>query len=284
MESNSTKYAVSFKDQFTLRGMIIGALGSVLITTSSTYVALRMGALPWPTIFVAILSLTVLRLLGHTNLNEVNVTHTAMSAGGMVAGGVAFTIPGIWMIKSDAFVNPWELFLVVLAGTILGVIFCALYRRQFIEEMQLPYPMGKASADTLLAGDEGGSKAKYLFSSLGIVAIFTTLRDQWGLIPGAWLPQFLWKRNIQFGAWISPMALGIGYIIGPLYTLSWFVGAVLSYFIIIPVTVSMGIFDVASATAFTNSLGIGIIVGGGSRYPACCAAGICSLNHGKRSS
>lgn len=70
--------------------MILGALGSALITTSSMYVALRMGALPWPTIFVAILSLTVLKALGSTNLNEVNVTHTAMSAGGMVAGGVAF--------------------------------------------------------------------------------------------------------------------------------------------------------------------------------------------------
>ena len=90
MKSNSRKYAVGFADQFTLRGMILGALGSALITTSSMYVALRMGALPWPTIFVAILSLTVLKALGSTNLNEVNVTHTAMSAGGMVAGGVAF--------------------------------------------------------------------------------------------------------------------------------------------------------------------------------------------------
>ncbi|WP_232618810.1 SDR family NAD(P)-dependent oxidoreductase, partial [Acetomicrobium sp. S15 = DSM 107314] len=39
-------------------------------TASSTYVALRLGALPWPTVFVAILSLSVLRLLGHTNINE----------------------------------------------------------------------------------------------------------------------------------------------------------------------------------------------------------------------
>ncbi len=263
MKSDSDKYAVSFEDQFTLRGMVLAALGSTLITASSAYVALRMGALPWPTIFVTILSMTVLKTLGNTNLNEINITSTAMSTGGMVAGGVAFTIPGIWMIKGDAVINPWELFLVVLSGTILGVIFCALYRRQFIEEMQLPYPMGQAAADTLLAGDEGGSKAKYLFSSLGIVAAFTALRDQWNLIPSAWTPQSLWKKNIQFGAWISPMALGIGYIIGPLYTLSWFAGAVLSYLIIIPVTVNMGIFDAASATAFTNSLGIGIIVGGG---------------------
>ncbi|NLI07858.1 MAG: peptide transporter, partial [Thermotogaceae bacterium] len=43
--------------QLTLRSLVIGAIGSVVITTSSMYVALRMGALPWPTIFVAVMSL-----------------------------------------------------------------------------------------------------------------------------------------------------------------------------------------------------------------------------------
>ena len=36
--------------------------------------------------------MTILKAMGNTNLNEINVTHTAMSAGGMVAGGLAFTI------------------------------------------------------------------------------------------------------------------------------------------------------------------------------------------------
>ncbi|WP_236911804.1 hypothetical protein [Clostridium sp. Cult1] len=48
---DNMKYAKSFKEQLTFRGIIIGAIGAVIITTSSMYVALRMGALPWPTIF-----------------------------------------------------------------------------------------------------------------------------------------------------------------------------------------------------------------------------------------
>ena len=99
------RYAKSFSEQLTLRGLIIGALGAIVITTSSMYVALRMGALPWPTIFVAILSITILKILGNTNLNEINVTHTAMSAGGMIAGGIAFTLPGIWMLLPDSNVS-----------------------------------------------------------------------------------------------------------------------------------------------------------------------------------
>ena len=88
--------------QLTIRGLIIGILGSIIITASSLYVALRLGALPWPTIFVAILSMALLKVLGGTNLKEINVTHTAMSAGAMVAGGLAFTVPAFWILNPQA--------------------------------------------------------------------------------------------------------------------------------------------------------------------------------------
>ncbi|SDK86572.1 OPT/YSL family transporter [Natronincola ferrireducens] len=264
VSKKEVRYAKSFKEQLTLRGLIIGAIGAVIITTSSMYVALRMGALPWPTIFVAVMSMTILKAMGKTNLNEINVTHTAMSAGGMVAGGLAFTIPGIWMLNSDAEVSFLTLLVVTLSGTVLGVIFTALVRKYFIEGEKLPFPMGIAASETVLAGDEGGGKAKTLFSTLGITAVFTALRDGFGLIPGAWMSTKLMAKNIFFGVWISPMAVAIGYIIGPLFTGVWFLGAVLAYFFIIPVGVGAGWFpDVGVATAFKDSLGIGLMVGTG---------------------
>ena len=84
----------ALKGQLTLRGVAIGCVGCAIITAASAYTALKMGALPWPIIFAAIISLFFLKALGRTNLNEANVTHTVMSAGAMVAGGLAFTIPG----------------------------------------------------------------------------------------------------------------------------------------------------------------------------------------------
>ena len=42
-----------------------------------------MGAFPWPIIFVALVSMFSVKICGHTNINEINVTHTAMSAGAM---------------------------------------------------------------------------------------------------------------------------------------------------------------------------------------------------------
>lgn len=137
---------VPFNRQLTLRRIIIGAMGSAVMTASSTYVALRLGALPWPTVFVAILSLSVLRLLGHTNINEVNVTHTAMSAGGLVAGGFAFTVPAIWMLNPTAQESIWRLLSISLCGALLGLAFTAMIRPYFIEGERLPYPMGIAAS------------------------------------------------------------------------------------------------------------------------------------------
>ena len=250
--------------QLTFRSLVIGALGSIIITTSSMYVALRMGALPWPTIFVAVMSLAILKALGRTNLNEINVTHTAMSSGAMVAGGLAFTVPGIWILEASSEVSFLSLLVVTLSGTILGVVFTGMIRRYFIEKEKLPFPMGLASYETVVAGDKGGKKAKYLFSTMGAAAVFVAVRDGLGWIPSAWSSVRLYSRNIFFGMWISPMAVGIGYIIGPLFTGVWFLGAVLSYFFLIPVGVAVGWFaDVGSATAFKDSLGIGLMVGTG---------------------
>ena len=78
----------SMRGQLTLRGVVIGVLGCVIITASSAYTALKMGALPWPIIFAAVISLFFLKLMGNASLNEANVTHTIMSAGALVAAAV----------------------------------------------------------------------------------------------------------------------------------------------------------------------------------------------------
>ncbi len=252
------------REQLTPRALVIGALGAVIIAASSMYVALRLGALPWPTIFVALLSMAALKGLGKTNLNEINVTHTAMSAGAMIAGGFAFTIPAIWILQPDREISFPPLILVVLAGTILGLILTALVRRHFVETEALPYPVGTAAYETVQVGDEGGGKAGFLFGSMGISALFVAGRDLVAAIPAALSSATLAARNISVGFWISPMAVGIGYIIDVVYTAVWFAGSIFAYVILVPVGIALGIFpDMATAEAFRSSLGIGLMVGTG---------------------
>ncbi|MGI6029227.1 MAG: OPT/YSL family transporter [Candidatus Heteroscillospira sp.] len=261
---NNSKYASSFSQQFTVRGMVIGAIGSVILTCSSMFVALKISSLPWPIMFVALVSMFGLKAMGNTNYNEINVTHTAMSAGAMVAGGLAFTIPGIYMLDPNANVDFVKLLVITVGGVLLGLIFTAMLRKHFIEKADLPYAMGQAAADVVIVGDEGGKKAGWLFGSLGFSAVFTWLRDKMAVIPALFM-----SNNIAgtygslFGIWLSPMLISVGYIIGPLYIGVWFLGALIGDVGILIGGQASGLLDGATASAIKSSLGLGMMVGCG---------------------
>jgi putative OPT family oligopeptide transporter len=250
--------------QLTVRGIVIGLLGLVVITSSSLYVALRMGALPWPTVFVTVVSMAILRRFKGSTLQEINVTHTMMSSGAMVAGGIAFTLPGIWMLDANATVSPVGLLILTLSGALLGTLFTIIARQRYIVEEQLPYPMGQAAYNTLIASTTKGRGAPLLFACMAASALFTVFRDGIPLIPAVLM---LFAGNALVPAvsiWVSPMAAGIGAIIGPVLSLVWLGGAVFGYLLLTPIGIASGWFsDMAAADLFRQNLGIGLMVGTG---------------------
>lgn len=243
--------------------MIIGLIGAVIITCSSMFVALKISSLPWPIMFVALASMFALKALGKTNMGEINTTHTIMSAGAMVAGGLAFTLPGIWMLDPDAEVSAVTLFVVTIGGVILGLIFTALFRKHFIEKVRLPYAMGQAAADTLKVGDEGGKKAGMLFASIGASAVFTYFRDWRASFSATLLSGKMMGYGSLCGIWYSPMLVSVGYIVGPVFVGVWFIGALIGDFGILMGGTELGWWDGAKAADVKSSLGIGLMVGTG---------------------
>jgi putative OPT family oligopeptide transporter len=272
--NNSQERSLWKIEQLSVRSLLIGTLGSIIITASSMYVALKMSALPWPTIFVAVLSMALLKILGKTTLNEINIAQTGMSAGAMVSGGLAFTIPGLWISGMFKPFNPaqetfqswfwpkfWPVFGIAIVGMILGTILCWRSRGRFIDREALPFPIGDAAAETLLAGDEGGSKARLLFIVLALSAVFTTLRDKFALIPQQ-ISRVIWQ--VPVGISFSPMSIGIGYIIGIEYTSYWFAGALMTSFLLNRLGLLWGAFsDAAAVSAFNLTAAVGLMVGSG---------------------
>lgn len=251
------------RSPLTIRALAVGILGLIIITASSAYVALRMGALPWPTVFVTVLSMAVLGKAKGSTLEEINCTHTLMSAGAMVAGGLAFTLPGLSMIAPGEELPLFQIAVIAVTGAVLGTLFTIIFRKTFIEKEKLPYPMGEAAYNTLIAGKEGKG-APLLFTSLGLSAVFTYMRDGLGKIPAVLT---LFSGSTLFPSlaiWVSPMALGIGAIIGPVLALVWFLGAIIGYFIITPAGLGLGLFQsMAEADVFRSNLGIGLMIGTG---------------------
>jgi len=250
--------------QLTPRGFITGFFGLIIITSSSMYVALRMGALPWPTVFVTVVSMAILRLFKGSTLQEINVTHTMMSAGAMVAGGLAFTLPGIWMLNSQATFPLHSILILTIVGAVLGTLFTVIARQRYIVEEELPFPMGQAAYNTLIASTTKGKGAKTLFIAMLFAVVFTVLRDQFPLIPPVLI---LFGGSALLPAlslWVSPMAAGIGAIIGPVLSLVWLGGAVFGYVLLTPIGIALKLFEnIAAADLFRQNLGIGLMVGTG---------------------
>ncbi|MCL1880264.1 MAG: OPT/YSL family transporter [Actinomycetia bacterium] len=257
-----------FREQFTARGLIIGLIGCVIITSSSIYVALKLGALPWPIFFVVLLALFSLKLFSRlpgtkpTNINEASVSASVMSAGAMVAGGLAFTVPGIWIMLGNTELAWWKLLVCALGGVGMGIVACALFRTHFIQKSALPYPVGQGAAETLQAGDGGGRKAVLLFSAVGVAGFFTFLRDGLRLVPPM-LGDQLKIPGVAFGVYASPMALAMGFMIGSVPALVWVIGGVIGSFGVVVGGPALLGWSLDFAQDVRVSLGIGLMIGCG---------------------
>ncbi len=258
---NASSDRASLRGQLSVAGIIIGCVGCVIITASSVYTALKMGSLPWPTIFTSITALVLLRAVGRTSLNEANITQVIMSAGSMVAGGLAFTIPGVWMLGLTDEVSWGEMLAVALAGTLLGLVCTALIQRHFVEESDLEYPIGTAAAETLLASHAGGSTGVKLFGAMALAGVWCVVRDVLGLMPSlvAQLP----VPGVAFGFQNSPMRWAVGFLAGRRSIIWWAIGALAGWFGLVVGGQALGVWDVSTAQGVVSSLGMGLMMGSG---------------------
>jgi len=232
--------------------IVIALGGAMAISLSSLYVALKLGALPWPTVFAALSAYGLLRILRRPDINDANCAQAAISAGGLVAGGLAFTLPALWMLQADAAITTFEVTCLALAGGLIGWFFASLLRCEVLDKQKLPFPMGQAAAE-VLQSSAGGTHSRLLFGSLFAAGALTLMRDWLKLFPEALV---ITIRNFPVGVWVSPMAVGVGYVLGASYCLYWAGGMLAGVLWMITSADPEALF-------IKNSIGIGMITGGG---------------------
>ncbi|HWO89083.1 MAG TPA: oligopeptide transporter, OPT family [Gemmatimonadales bacterium] len=219
--------------EFTLKSVLWGAFFGILFGAVTVYLALRAGLTVSASIPIAVLAITILRLFKSTIL-ENNIVQTAGSAGESIAAGVVFTLPALIFLGYN--LEIMRIFLIALAGGILGVLFMIPLRRTLIvkEHGNLQYPEGTACADVLIAGEKGGSFAGRVFIGFGFGAIYKLVMEGfrfWRSTP-SYDPRFY--PGARVAADITPEYLGVGYIIGPKIAGTIFAGGVLSWLVLIP--------------------------------------------------
>ena len=226
--------------EFTVTSVILGAIIAIIFGAANAYLGLRVGMTVSASIPAAVISMGILRMiLKGESILENNIVQTIGSAGESLAAGAIFTLPAmfIWMkewgIGSPSLI---EIALIALCGGLLGVFFMIPLRKALIvkEHGVLPYPEGTACAEVLLAGEEGGCKASVVFAGLGISAVYKFIADGLKVFPSEieWaIPGY---TNCAIGIDVLPALVGVGYICGYKISGYMFSGALVGWFVLIP--------------------------------------------------
>ena len=243
----------------TFESILIGIIGAVLVSASSFYIVLKFGALPWPTIMVTLLSMMALKFFKKTNNKEITITHTIMSAGSMVAGGVAFTVPAYIILGGKLTdINQRLLFITILIGSITGSFLSYIFRSKLIEEEDLEFPIGEAAYNLVNSGKNTASFHYVSFGTLfsSIVALFRDFSFTKGKAPI--IPALVSVKNVPFSFYVSPLLVGIGYVLGFVNTFVWFLGGAAVIFVGEPLA---KMFKIADFPIMKNSFGMGFMIG-----------------------
>ena len=239
--------------------LVLGVLLGVIFGASSLYLVLKVGLTVSASIPVAVISLTLFRLLGRIGVRsatvlEHNIVQTAGSAGESIAFGIGVTMPAIMILGFDLEVS--RVMLVALLGALLGILMMIPLRRALIvqEHGVLRYPEGTACAEVLKAGATAGERAlgreagevgaelestrsgaTAIFTGFGVGVAYKLAMEAFKLWKD--IPEKVFGAPLAAGsvsAEISPELLGVGYIIGPRISATMAGGGVLAYLVLIP--------------------------------------------------
>ena len=237
--------------------LVMGTFLGMVFGASSLYLVLKVGLTVSASIPVAVISITLFRLLSKVGLKDAtilenNIVQTAGSAGESIAFGVGVTMPAIMILGLDLEVT--RVMLVAMLGGLLGILMMIPLRRALIvaQHGYLKYPEGTACAEVLKAGASDESRAaahregdvadeteqmgaKTIFAGLGVGFLYQVLMT--GFKGWKDTPEKVFGAPFKAGsisAEISPALLGVGYIIGPRIASIMCAGGVLAYLVLIP--------------------------------------------------
>ena len=246
--------------EFSWRAVLIGTVLGAVFGASSLYLVLKVGLTVSASIPVAVISITLFRMLSKLGLKDAtilenNIVQTAGSAGESIAFGVGVTMPAIMILGFDLELT--RVALVAVMGALLGILMMIPLRRALIVQQHgtLKYPEGTACAEVLKAGaseesvaasspeakaeaaamGSQGVSARTIFAGFGLGLVYKTLMSAFRLWKDT--PEKVFGAPFKAGSIageISPELLGVGYIIGPQVSALMVGGGVLAYLVLIP--------------------------------------------------
>ncbi len=229
--------------ELTLRGIVLGALITVVFTAANIYLGLKVGLTFASSIPAAVISMAVLRLVKGSNILENNIVQTIASAAGTLSS-IIFVLPGLVMVGYWAGFPFWQTAGICALGGTLGVMFTVPLRRAMVVESDLPYPEGVAAAEILKVGSPGEDAVivpgqpglKDVVAGGVISAAFAVISSGFAIFATE-VSVFFRLGGIAtgIGASMSLALVGAGYLVGIIVGLAMFVGVLLAWGVFVPI-------------------------------------------------
>ena len=221
--------------ELTVRGILLGAILTIIFTASNVYLGLEVGLTFSSAIPAAVISMAVLKMAKDANILENNMVQTQASAAGTLSA-IIFIIPGMLMIGYWQGFEFWQTLVVSACGGCLGVLFTIPLRRAMVVHSDLAYPEGVAAAEILKVGSrtraDGKSESgiKEILSGsvvAGIIAFLTNGLQVLGGSLSAWFHVGRGMTQLPLG--YSTALVGAGYLIGIASGLAMLVGILIAW-------------------------------------------------------
>jgi len=213
----------------------LGVILSLTFGMVNAYLGLKIGLTVSASIPSAVLSMAILRgLLRRGTVLENNFVHAIASTGESLAAGVIFTVPAL--IFLDLHPSVLDIFLIGVAAGVLGILLMIPFRHALtIEEHHaLPFPEGTACAQVLMAGDRGGVTAQPVFLGIVLGGLYQLAMRGLALWRDTVTVTFERLHKATFGMELSPLFLGVGFLVGPRIAGTMLAGGLLGWSILLP--------------------------------------------------
>ena len=221
--------------ELTVRGMLLGAILTIIFTAANVYLGLKVGLTFSSAIPAAVISMAVLQMAKDANILENNMVQTQASAAGTLSA-IIFIIPGMLMIGYWQDFEFWQTLVVSACGGCLGVLFTIPLRRAMVVHSDLAYPEGVAAAEILKVGSrtkedgEADSGLKEILAGSAVAGIISFLTNGLQVIGGSLSAWFHIGRGMtQLPLGYSGALVGAGYLIGIASGLAMLVGILIAW-------------------------------------------------------
>jgi len=139
--------------EITVRGLLLGAVITVLFTAANVYFGLKAGLTFATSIPAAVISMALLSRFKNVSIQENNIVQTVASSAGAISS-IIFVLPGLIMIGWWQGFPYWTCVAICALGGTLGVMYSIPLRRALVTQSDLPYPEGLACAEVLKVGQQ----------------------------------------------------------------------------------------------------------------------------------